>query len=514
MAIAVGSVSNTPTHGSRTNTTITAPTGIANGDVLVAVLFVGHASALPLLTVTPPAGFTEVTNSPSGTADSDPYEISIRVYRKAASGESGNYTFTHAAAETQGFMYRLTGVDTSTPIDATPVAAAYATNGGQTTTYGSATTVTDGCFLIFAEAVWDGPGSGTVSGTTPSIAVRRSGTVNWIGDGTQTTAGATGSRTRTNGNGSISSRWASIVVPVRPAGAGGPVTTPQTVTVAGATTVAASKRTGKVVAAVSAGTAAVVKRANKAVSVACAGVCLPAKRAGMAASVTVGSAVATGKLAGKTISAGAASAVAIARAIGKAIAATSATTAAANATRAFLKTIAVSATGSVSLTKRAGKAIGVATSGALAITRLTTKTLAASASSAVSAAVVKARSVVIDATVGSAVAIRRAVGASLAVSATGALTMSRAIAFRVAIASATAVATRKTITKALAATAGTMLDIVRNMGGAAAFELTKRVVVILNEIRRAIAPAESRAASVPSENRSARVASESRSTSA
>lgn len=35
MAIAVGSVSNTPTYGTRTNSTITAPSSIANEELRV-----------------------------------------------------------------------------------------------------------------------------------------------------------------------------------------------------------------------------------------------------------------------------------------------------------------------------------------------------------------------------------------------------------------------------------------------------------------------------------------------
>lgn len=350
MAIAVGSVSNTPLHGSRTNTTITAPTGIVNGNLLVAVLFVGHASALPLLAVTPPAGWTEETNSPSGIDDTDPYEVSVRVYHKVASGESGDYTFTHAAAETQGYMYRLTGADTSTPIDATPVATQYTSPNGQTTTYGSVTTVTNGCFLIFAECDWDGPGSGTVSGTTPSIALRRAGTVTWLGDGSQTTAGATGSRTRTNGNSSTFGRWASIVVPIRPAGVGGS-TTPQAVSATSASSIAIVKRAGKVVSTASSDVTTVTKRA------------------------------------------------------GKGLSAVSATTALANATRAFLKTVAATVSSSAAITRQARKvvsassvasvatrkaiahSIAVLSPGAVTVTKRATKSF--SAGCAASASVIK-----------------------------------------------------------------------------------------------------------------------------
>ena len=220
MAIAVGSTSNTPTYGTRTNSTITAPSGIANGDLLVAVLHVGDASLLPALTVTPPTGFTEVTNSPSAMDRSaDTYTISERIYYKVASGESGNYTFTHSSADTEGFMYRLTGCDTTTPIDVTPAAQQFVTGSGtgQTTTLPSVTTVTDGAFIIGFDGAWDAPGAGNYSGTTPTLTARRTGSISKIFDATQTTAGATSARTRTNGNVSGILPWASIIVAIRPA---------------------------------------------------------------------------------------------------------------------------------------------------------------------------------------------------------------------------------------------------------------------------------------------------------
>ena len=221
MAIAVGSVSNTPLWGTRTSAVITAPSGITNGDLLVACLDIGSSAGL--VSCTPPAGWTQVTNSPSSQADSGgSYTLSCRVFWKVASGEAGNYTFAHGLGDSQGFMYRLTGANTTTPIDANPVTAtANLTSNGQTDTFASVTTITNGCFVICFSTTWDGTGAGTVSGTSPTISLRRAGDFSFIGDGTQTTAGATGSRTRTNGNAAGTTPWCSIVVPIRPAAAGG-----------------------------------------------------------------------------------------------------------------------------------------------------------------------------------------------------------------------------------------------------------------------------------------------------
>lgn len=217
MAIAVGSVSNTPTYGTRTNSTITAPSSIANGDLLVAVLHAGNSSGTAV-TVTPPAGFTEVTNSPIAETFSG-YTIASHVYYKVASGESGNYTFSHSSADTEGYMYRLTGADTSTPIDVTPATAvANLVNNGTTTELATITTVTNGAFIIAQDSAWDAPGAGNWSGTTPTLTTRRTGSISKLADGTLATAGATGARTRTNGNtGGGNLPWVSIIVAIRPA---------------------------------------------------------------------------------------------------------------------------------------------------------------------------------------------------------------------------------------------------------------------------------------------------------
>jgi hypothetical protein len=227
MAIVVESTSNTPTFATRTNSTITAPTGITNGDVLVAVLSVGDASGLQALAITPATGFTEVTNSPAADARSDPYTISVHVFWKVASSEAGNYTFSHSSAGTEGFMYRLSGVNTASPIDGTPAASLSSGSNGLTTGYGSVTTGTNGAFVIYTEALWDGVINGTITGTTPTATLRRSGTLHYIADGTQTTAGATSARTRNpNGNNLNSVAWASLVVAIKQSTGAAPTSRP------------------------------------------------------------------------------------------------------------------------------------------------------------------------------------------------------------------------------------------------------------------------------------------------
>lgn len=65
---------------------VTAPTGIQNGDLLVAVGY----SRVPAVTVTPPSGFN-VINTSSGSLQT------LFVATKTASSETGDYTFTWSA---------------------------------------------------------------------------------------------------------------------------------------------------------------------------------------------------------------------------------------------------------------------------------------------------------------------------------------------------------------------------------------------------------------------------------
>jgi hypothetical protein len=204
--------------GSRANSTITAPSGIANGDILLAVLSVGDGTALPSLAVTGPAGWTEISGSPLAQARADPYTVSLRAYWKIASSESGSYAFTHTSADTVGYIVALTGGHGTTPLSPTPTnnVSDQAAN-GQTTTYTGLTTPADGSYLLAAETIWDAAGTTAIAGTTPTFTnrVRSGGT--YMSDGVLTTAGATGNKTRTNGNVGVGLPWLAYLICVQPA---------------------------------------------------------------------------------------------------------------------------------------------------------------------------------------------------------------------------------------------------------------------------------------------------------
>ena len=75
---------------------VTAPSGIVNGDILVAFTLTDDATG----TTTWPSGFTEGPNSPQTMSV---YDVSVFRYAlKIASGESGNYTITTSTTALAG----------------------------------------------------------------------------------------------------------------------------------------------------------------------------------------------------------------------------------------------------------------------------------------------------------------------------------------------------------------------------------------------------------------------------
>ena len=217
MAVAVRSTSSV-TGGTRTNTTITAPAGITNGDVLVALMTVGAASAP---TVTPPSGFTEVTTTgwPLTIDKSDPWQMRVRFFWKVASGESGNYTFTHSSAYTEAIMYAASGANTTTPVSPNPTSA----SGDSTTaTATGLTTPVDSSLVIWVGSVWNNIGPTTPpTGTTPTFTEYfdgGSGGIFYSAAGVMTTAGATGNKAVSNVGGSY---WVAGLISIQAATGGG-----------------------------------------------------------------------------------------------------------------------------------------------------------------------------------------------------------------------------------------------------------------------------------------------------
>jgi hypothetical protein len=201
--------SNT-TYASRTTTTVTKPTGTADGDVILLGIFNGNTTEA--VDPTPPAGFTILTGLPAGATDGG-FEVETRIYWKVASSEGASWDFTHSTSTTQGFAVTYRNVDTGTPID---VNCTYNSGTGATSTATGVTTVTDGAMLVFMGHDW-GVGSANLTpptGFTERIEVNL---LMYVADKLTTTAGATGNAVMTNNNSGGSDTWAAVLVALRPA---------------------------------------------------------------------------------------------------------------------------------------------------------------------------------------------------------------------------------------------------------------------------------------------------------
>ena len=219
MACAIGSTSALAS-GTRTNSTVTAPSGIADGDILVYGLAIGNASGGT--TATAPTGFAAPTGVPiSYTWTSvDTYTVRLYFWTKKASGESGNYTATHSSADTTAFMWRITGADATTWVDQNPTT--FVNNGGsggQTIPVPTQTPSVDGCALVWMGGSWDGFGAATPS---TGFTERRNVTTEsfYAQDLIQATAAATGTVTVTTTQTADKPR-AGIMLTIRAAAGGG-----------------------------------------------------------------------------------------------------------------------------------------------------------------------------------------------------------------------------------------------------------------------------------------------------
>lgn len=223
----------------RTNTTLTAPAGLANGDILVAG-FVAVASSSPA--ITPPAGFTEVTGSPATFSKPGEVEFKTHVYWKLAAGESGSYLFTHASAGTEAVLIAIQSAD-ATPINPNPViAVGDGTDGlGNILTVGGLTTANNNSLVLFFGTAWDAAGpSAPPSGTTPTFTeMYDPGGVFYVATGVLATAGATGGKSISTPNGT-SQPWSAILVAIENDTAGAAVTGTLEATETGADTAAIS----------------------------------------------------------------------------------------------------------------------------------------------------------------------------------------------------------------------------------------------------------------------------------
>ena len=221
--VAYGSQGTYLSYSVKVNSTLVAPSGVANGDLLIAYLFTGSGSGVPAPIPTPPAGWTTLTGSPINNTDLSNFNGKYHIFWKIASSESGDYTFTHTSATSCGLVIRYTGVDTATPFSPTPTTnkPPDGTGGTSSTALGFTTTVAN-TFVIFTEQDWGDNATDCTppTGTTPTFTERVDAVILYIADGTLATAGATGDKVHTNNNAS-GNPWAAYLIGLKPASTAG-----------------------------------------------------------------------------------------------------------------------------------------------------------------------------------------------------------------------------------------------------------------------------------------------------
>ena len=161
MAAAYRSHSAT-TYATRTNTTITAPAGIADGDVLTLIFVRGNPGSAPA-TPTWPSGFALESGFPTNVIDFDSFNVSCWVLTKIASGESGDYAVTHGNGASQGVVIASSGGSGVVQTTANTQSFPGSTN---TITANGLTTGADDSLVIFATHNWNLYGSGSPPSTT------------------------------------------------------------------------------------------------------------------------------------------------------------------------------------------------------------------------------------------------------------------------------------------------------------------------------------------------------------
>jgi hypothetical protein len=199
------------TYATRTTTTVTKPTGTANGDLVLLGIVTGNATEA--VDPTPPAGFTLLTGYPTDASDGS-FNVEMRVYYRIASSEGASWDFTHSSASSEGVAVTYRTVDTSTPIDVNP---SIAPGSGATSTATSVTTTTANAMLIFFGHDWGSTPGGLTppTGMTERVDTGGPGII-YVAEQLLGAAGATGTRSMTNENTpATSDAWAATLFALR-----------------------------------------------------------------------------------------------------------------------------------------------------------------------------------------------------------------------------------------------------------------------------------------------------------
>jgi hypothetical protein len=164
-----------------TTVVITKPTGLADGDVMVAHIVAGMTGS----THTPPAGWTEMGGAT--TISSMVVTTWVKVVTNAA-GEAANYTWTTNSGSKTGRISAYRGVSNTHPLNAW-ASASNAT--GTTATAPSVTTTRPNCLVIAAHASEENGAIGDPAGMAVRTSDETGDLSSQLADITVAAAGAT-----------------------------------------------------------------------------------------------------------------------------------------------------------------------------------------------------------------------------------------------------------------------------------------------------------------------------------
>lgn len=212
---------------------INKPTGVVDGDILIASVMAGGVNQTP--TITAPSGWTLIassthTESNVGYYGDESVTERFSTYYKVASGEGSSWDWTNnmGSGIAGGVVAAFSGGDTSTPID-----AYNAPRLAQATALGI-TTITNDALLVGI-----GGEAGFASASTPPTGMTEQLDTNFVvATEARATAGATGNRTWgtwTTNSQTFGSDYGYVcfstisLIAIKPAGGGGGGAGPTTV---------------------------------------------------------------------------------------------------------------------------------------------------------------------------------------------------------------------------------------------------------------------------------------------
>lgn len=209
MAVAFGTA-NTVAEQTTVDTTYTAPSGIANGDLLLIWHFHFSGTGAPP-TPTIPTGFAVAPGGAWPVSDSTAGDFqAVWLWYRIAASESGNYTVPHASCVNRGIIARVTGNDTVAPFAPNPTQN-FGHSGTTTTFTGVTTSIDQELIMLFGADDNDNANTYAVTGYT----LRANTPGECLLTKTQTPAGATGSPTMTN-NSNSGTPWFGVLAAIQP----------------------------------------------------------------------------------------------------------------------------------------------------------------------------------------------------------------------------------------------------------------------------------------------------------